>query len=182
MAFTLDLVKPGGSGAIRYHLEDGSYVIGRGTSCALQLPELDVSERHALLMLRGHKARMEDLHSANGTYVNGNPIDGIVEIPPDAIVQIGENMMRISRAEGAAETEGPHAEEPRSRADEESPVEEPRTRAPDQPTPRRSTRSWSRFARPGSCHTALMPRTSSARCSTRPCASARWRICSPTKP
>ena len=56
MAFTLDLIKPGDGEATRYSLEDGSYIIGRGASCALQLPELEVSERHALLMLRGHKA------------------------------------------------------------------------------------------------------------------------------
>ena len=68
MAFTLDLIKPGDGEATRYSLEDGSYIIGRGASCALQLPELDVSDRHALLMLRGRKARLEDLHSANGTY------------------------------------------------------------------------------------------------------------------
>ena len=89
MAFALDLIKPGEGNATRYRLDDGSYLIGRGASCPLQLPEPEVSERHALLMLRGRKARLEDLESANGTYVNGNPVDGIVEIPPDAIVQIG---------------------------------------------------------------------------------------------
>jgi len=135
MAFTLDLIKPGDGEATRYSLEDGSYIIGRGASCALQLPELEVSERHALLMLRGRKARMEDLHSANGTYVNGNPIDGIVDIPPDAIVQIGNNMKRISPAEEAAppqeaaETAAPHTGGPRSRAAEA----EERSRAAEPP-------------------------------------------------
>ena len=135
MAFTLDLIKPGDGEATRYSLEDGSYIIGRGASCALQLPELEVSERHALLMLRGHKARMEDLHSANGTYVNGNPIDGIVDLPPDAIVQIGNNMMRISPAEEAAETAAPHTGgRASSRADtggRESPRAEPEPPPPD---------------------------------------------------
>ncbi|MBQ6007719.1 MAG: Flp pilus assembly complex ATPase component TadA [Kiritimatiellae bacterium] len=112
MAFTLDLIKPGEGEATRYSLDDGSYLIGRGTSCALQLPEPDISERHALLLLRGRKARLEDLHSANGTYLNGNPVDGLVDVPPDAIIQIGENMMRVCPAEetskGAAETAAPH--------------------------------------------------------------------------
>ena len=140
MAFTLDLVKPGEGQAKRYRLDDGSYLIGRGASCPLHLPEPDVSERHALLMLRGRKARLEDLHSANGTYVNGEPIDDIVEIPPDAIVQIGENMMRISPAEEAAppqeaaETAAPHTGGPRSRtaeAEERSRADE----APPNPEP-----------------------------------------------
>ena len=105
MAFTLDLIKPGDGEATRYRLEDGSYVIGRGSACALQLPELEVSERHALLMLRGRKVRLEDLDSANGTYVNGSPIDGIVELTPDAIIQIGNNIMRISPADESAPTQ-----------------------------------------------------------------------------
>ena len=103
MAFTLDLIKPGEGEATRYRLDDGSYLVGRGASCALQLPDPDISERHALLMLRGRKARLEDLHSANGTYLNGNPVDGLVDVPPDAIIQIGGNMMRVSPAEEAAE-------------------------------------------------------------------------------
>ena len=141
MAFTLDLIKPGDGEATRYSLEDGSYIIGRGASCALQLPELEVSERHALLMLRGRKARMEDLHSANGTYVNGDPIDGIVDIPPDAIVQIGNNMMRISPAEEAvppqeaAETAAPHtggrASSRAETEERESPRAEPEPPPPD---------------------------------------------------
>ena len=133
MAFTLDLIKPGEGEATRYRLDDGSYLIGRGASCALQLPEPDISERHALLLLRGRKARLEDLHSANGTYLNGNPVDGLVDLPPDAIIQIGDNMMRVSPAEelaeGAAETAAPHTGE---RA---SPQAEPEPPPPAPPPP-----------------------------------------------
>ena len=103
MAFALDLIKPGEGEATRYSLDDGTYLVGRGASCALQLPDPDISERHALLLLRGRKARLEDLHSANGTYLNGNPVDGLVDVPPDAIIQIGGNMMRVSPAEEPAE-------------------------------------------------------------------------------
>ena len=115
MAFTLDLIANGEGEATRYSLEDGNYLIGRGASCALQLPEPEVSERHALLMLRGRKARIEDLRSANGTFVNGNPIDGICDLPPDAIVQIGDTMMRVSPAED--EQEQPEATGESSRAE-----------------------------------------------------------------
>ena len=98
MAFALDLIKSDECEATRYILEDGSYLIGRGANCALQLPDPGVSERHALLLLRGKTARLEDLHSANGTYINNIPIDGLVELPHDAIVQIGSIMMRVSPA------------------------------------------------------------------------------------
>ena len=96
MAFTLDFIRPGEGSATRSTLEDGSYLVGRGTACHIRLPFPDVSERHALLLLRGDRAQIEDLHSANGTYVNGMPTDGIVELLPDSVIQIGESMLRVS--------------------------------------------------------------------------------------
>ena len=96
MAFSLDFIRPGEGTATRNTLEDGSYLIGRGNACRIRLPFPDVSERHALLLLLGDKAKIEDLHSANGTYVNGMPTDGIVELLPDSVIQIGESMLRVS--------------------------------------------------------------------------------------
>ncbi|MBR1588564.1 MAG: Flp pilus assembly complex ATPase component TadA [Kiritimatiellae bacterium] len=96
MAFSLDFIRPGEGTATRRTLQDGSYLVGRGAACHLQLPYPDVSERHALLLLRGDTARLEDLHSANGTYVNGAPIDGLVMLQSDSVVQIGESMLRVS--------------------------------------------------------------------------------------
>ena len=124
MAFALDLISNGEGEATRYSLEDGNYLIGRGASCALQLPEPEVSERHALLMLRGRTARIEDLRSANGTFVNGNPIDGIADLPPDAIVQIGGTMMRVSPAE-----------EPPAEEEQQQAAAEPRPQEPPEPPP-----------------------------------------------
>ncbi len=96
MAFSLDFIRPGEGTATRNTLEDGSYLVGRGNACHIRLPFPDVSERHALLLLRGDRAQIEDLHSANGTYVNGMPVDGIVELLPDSVIQIGESMLRVS--------------------------------------------------------------------------------------
>ena len=101
MAFTLDLIRPGDGTATRHMLQEGSYLIGRGASCHLQLQYPDVSERHALLLLRDNSARLEDLHSANGTYVNGLPTDGIVTLQPDSVVQIGESMLRVAPCDDA---------------------------------------------------------------------------------
>ena len=113
MAFTLDLIKPGEGTASRYSMEDGTYVIGRGQACPIQLPYPDVSERHALLLLRDGSASLQDLHSANGTFVNGTPIDGPVALRPDAVVQIGEVMMRVAPADEEAEEEAREPEVPK---------------------------------------------------------------------
>ena len=135
MAFALDLIKSDEGEATRYILEDGSYLIGRGANCALQLPDPGVSERHALLLLRGQTARLEDLHSANGTYINGSPIDGLVDLPPDGVVQIGSTMMRVSPAKDEI---APPAEEeygPSQQETEEPPVSRPETPPAPPPDP-----------------------------------------------
>ena len=131
MAFALDLIKPGEGEATRYILEDGSYLIGRGSNCPLQLQDPGVSERHALLLLRGRTARLEDLHSANGTFINDSPIDGLVELPPDAIVQIGSSVMRVSPA---TEEDLEPPEQPGGRASSQAESEPPPPPAPP-PTP-----------------------------------------------
>ena len=135
MAFALDLIKSDEGEATRYILEDGSYLIGRGANCALQLPDPGVSERHALLLLRGQTARLEDLHSANGTYINGSPIDGLVDLPPDGVVQIGSTMMRVSPAKDEI---APPAEEeygPSQQETEEPPAARPETPPAPPPDP-----------------------------------------------
>ena len=48
-------------------LAEGTYLIGRGSSCRIRFNAPEVSERHALLTVRGGNAMLEDLHSANGT-------------------------------------------------------------------------------------------------------------------
>ena len=89
MAFAIDIIKQGEGSATRFRVEDGTYIIGRSPASRIHLPFPEVSERHALLMLRGETATIEDIHSANGTYVNGRPIDEAVTLTPDAVIEIG---------------------------------------------------------------------------------------------
>ena len=76
-------------------LTDGTYMIGRNPSCQICFSFPDVSERHAILTVRGDKAVVEDLHSANGTYVNGELIDGPVALDGGMVVQVGGSMLRV---------------------------------------------------------------------------------------
>ncbi len=96
MAFQIDIVRSDAGTATRVRAEDGTYFIGRGESCRIQLPFPDVSDRHALLILKGAGATLQDLGSSNGTFVNGVPIDEPVSLTPDAVVQIGNVMLRVS--------------------------------------------------------------------------------------
>ena len=76
-------------------LTDGTYMIGRNPSCQIRFDFPEVSERHAILTVRDGRAVVEDLHSANGTYVNGEPIDGAVVLDSGMVVQVGESMLRV---------------------------------------------------------------------------------------
>ena len=80
-------------------LEDGSYLVGRGENCRVRLPFPDVSERHALIAVNADGAVIEDLDSANGTFVNGSPVQGPVKLDDSMVVQIGSALMRVSRGE-----------------------------------------------------------------------------------
>ena len=84
-------------------LADGIYLIGRSDGCRILLSAPEVSERHALLTIRGGVATLEDLRSANGTYVNGDLISSPVTLSPTAVVQIGPAMLRVSDTVAAAD-------------------------------------------------------------------------------
>ena len=91
-------------------LAEGTWFIGRGTMCRIRLDFPDVSERHAVLYVRGGRVVIQDLHSANGTYVNGEEIDSEVELDGGKVVQIGSSMLRVSEAERVA-AEGSYPDE-----------------------------------------------------------------------
>ena len=100
----------GGDRATR-ELEPGTYLIGRGESCRIRFNAPEVSERHAILTVRDGRAILEDLHSANGTLVNGEAIDGAVVLDSGMVVQVGSGMLRVS--DDAGEEEGQETEDGR---------------------------------------------------------------------
>ena len=129
MAFQIDIARPGAGAATRLRAEDGSYLIGRGAGCRIHLPDPDVSERHALLILRDGTATLQDLDSSNGTYVNDAPIDAPVTLAPNAVVQIGRALLRVvptaPDAEAAAPADAPATPPPAAPEDEPPPAAAP---------------------------------------------------------
>ena len=101
---TLTLLKYGQARPDISSLPDGNYIVGRGPAARIVLPYADVSERHALIVVRNGRATIEDLKSANGTYVNGEPIDRIATLSADSVVQIGGTVLRITEAAPEAGT------------------------------------------------------------------------------
>ena len=133
-------------------LPDGTYFVGRGDGCRIRFPLDDVSERHAILTVRDGVARIEDLHSANGTIVNGEPIDRAVALDGGMVVQVGAAMLRVSEKEESAQDESaqeetdapscpPRPASPSRRPDEGRAAEEPSHEPPADSAARRLRRS-----------------------------------------
>jgi len=51
-------------------LDEGSHLVGRGSSCSVRIPSVTVSRRHVTLEVRGETVRVTDLGSHNGTWLN----------------------------------------------------------------------------------------------------------------
>ena len=72
-------------------IDKASVVIGRGgqdQACDILLAERQVSRRHAEIYLDQGRYLIRDLGSKNGTYVNGQPVRGPIELGDNDEVQI----------------------------------------------------------------------------------------------
>lgn len=75
------VVHTGQDSVRRYPLSDGEHLVGRDVDVAIRIANENVSRHHAVLMVDGGKVILKDLGSSNHTYVNGEKIEGSVEIP-----------------------------------------------------------------------------------------------------
>ncbi len=64
-------------------------IIGRSRDCDICIPSAHVSRRHCLLILEEGRVMVEDLSSANGTFLNNEPIEGKLLVHPGDCLRIG---------------------------------------------------------------------------------------------
>jgi EmrB/QacA subfamily drug resistance transporter len=93
-----------GPGKGRVAAVRGSATIGREPECDLQILDSEVSRRHAKVTITEDAAFLDDLGSANGTYVNGERILGRLQLAPEDRIQIGQATitLRSDVLEGAS--------------------------------------------------------------------------------
>jgi len=72
----------------RHPLEGESVMVGRDRSCSIVLAHPAVSRRHAKITLNGGACVLEDLKSANGTYVNNTRVER-AKLKPGDVVRFG---------------------------------------------------------------------------------------------
>lgn len=78
----------------RWLLTGGEAVIGRHSSCPIQLDAPDVSRKHGRVFRRAGTWWISDCHSLNGIYVNGRKVT-LAPLHADDEIQIGERLLRV---------------------------------------------------------------------------------------
>ncbi|HEY0159696.1 MAG TPA: FHA domain-containing serine/threonine-protein kinase [Thermoanaerobaculia bacterium] len=72
----------------KHTISGDSVMVGRDRTCSIVLAHPAVSRRHARITVAGREPVLEDLQSANGTYVNNARVERVVLKPGD-IVRFG---------------------------------------------------------------------------------------------
>ncbi len=73
----------------------GESVIGRDRGCAIQIDADSVSRQHARLNVAGREVSIEDLNSKNGTWVDGERIQGAVLLTNGKSFRLGSETVRL---------------------------------------------------------------------------------------
>jgi len=90
-----------GAGTGRTYDIVGELLVGRNPESQIRLPEEVISRRHAKVYMRGDDVIVEDLGSANGTFVRGEAISAPTKLEDGEVVSFGNISARI-QYEGAA--------------------------------------------------------------------------------
>lgn len=94
-------VETGGS-VTQIPVHTTKFQVGRRPDVNLSLPRNSVSKLHAELLNVDHLLIVRDLHSTNGTYVNGRRISEDTPIDEGDIVQFADAEFRVSRKQQAS--------------------------------------------------------------------------------
>jgi DNA-binding NtrC family response regulator/pSer/pThr/pTyr-binding forkhead associated (FHA) protein len=86
--------------------EGGELVVGRGDECGLRLDDVKISRKHLCFELGAERVVASDLESQNGTFLNGERMQGSRVLVSGDVIELGRVALVFhaakSRAEGAA--------------------------------------------------------------------------------
>ena len=72
-----------------FDLDRDHVILGRGTTCSVTIDDPMMSREHVRIDLSGPKPVLEDLHSRNGTVLNGRPLIGQANLQDGDRIRIG---------------------------------------------------------------------------------------------
>lgn len=97
--FLVGQLNPTGQNGEEVHVPINSrrFSVGRRPDASLCLPYRTVSSNHAEIITEDQTLRLEDQGSTNGTYVNGQRLEGSIELTQDDLVQFADVALRVRR-------------------------------------------------------------------------------------
>jgi hypothetical protein len=84
------VVRRGPNVGARFLLDADLTTVGRHPDADIFLDDVTVSRRHAEFLRSGKAFQVKDLGSLNGTYFDGNRIDGVAGLSDGSEVQVGK--------------------------------------------------------------------------------------------
>jgi DNA-binding winged helix-turn-helix (wHTH) protein len=88
----------------RVELPTGRHVIGRGDQ-QVRVDDPSVSRAHGRIDVAPGGLTYEDLDSKNGSFLNGEPIDGIVDVRSGDVITVGTVEVTFVRARNSSSTQ-----------------------------------------------------------------------------
>ncbi len=101
MPFSLK-IEDGPFAGRRYVFDQPAVVLGRTSDNDVVVPDEAASRKHARITQDGESWQIEDLHSSNGTRVNGEPLRRPLALQEADVIQIGAIAFRFMEHEDAA--------------------------------------------------------------------------------
>lgn len=89
----------GGGENLRFEVPPGEHVLGRAEDADIRVEDLGISAHHARLVVGEDGVSIQDLGSANGTFVEGVPAEELTEIREGAAVMLGAVALRVRQRE-----------------------------------------------------------------------------------
>jgi DNA-binding winged helix-turn-helix (wHTH) protein len=89
----------------RYPLAQGAAVIGRARDATIRVDSGGVSRYHARILVTGNEARVEDLGSKNGTFLDGRPVTSSSLLSDGSEIRTGPVAFTFRVTSGTVATE-----------------------------------------------------------------------------
>jgi len=78
-----------------YDLDDGNYILGRGSSCDIFVIDPKASREHCTLLIADKKAYIEDLNSSNGTLHNDRTVTQLTSCANGDTITVGNTRFQL---------------------------------------------------------------------------------------